>query len=145
MKDLFIKNSKFDINALTEAKEFLFELKEVIESTYILKLRKVVDYQDETVFTFSGSDSEYGSRFRLIANIDGTITFDGHSIRMEHDEYERLKGEGFKFKNVQSNENNVWAKIKVGKITRDNIEWAVKGIVKTVEGRGNFTSLVLRR
>lgn len=152
MNDLFIKNSKFDVEKLREAKEFLLELKEIIVSSYNMKHAFITEKQDKTEFHFGDYypiwDGDKFSDFKLTAHMDGTITFEPKQIKISNEVYNQLVDEGVKFdlaKKAKYDEPFMLVKINVGKITRDNIETAVKYIVMTIEGEGHFKPLTLKR
>ena len=87
MENLFIKNSKFDIDKLKENKEFLHSLIGQIQSAFIVRHHREYTRQDSMEIEIGTREHVY-HKFEVDAK--GVISFRSHSFRILNKEAERL-------------------------------------------------------
>ena len=157
MSNIFIANSKFNLEKLKENKAFLLNLISQLREAYIIGYYKESDSGDTTEIEIGSRNSEYDTH-KFSVNGKGVITFQNAStqysnkdakmllkkypnsrVQWTKDYYKREHG-----KDIPESENNGWIDLSIN-ITKSNINDAIKDIVVTLETAGHAPAFTLRR
>jgi hypothetical protein len=142
MENLFVKNSKFNLEKLKENKAFLLELVGQIKDAYHVGFYNEENSADKTIVEIGSYRDAYNNH-TFEVNGKGVIAFESTAIEVP---IEKAKALFKKYPKTycQWNTETCWMRLKI-EISSANINSVIKDVVFAFETKGQAPAFTLKR
>lgn len=143
MENLFIANSKFNLEKLKENKAFLLDLVRQIKEAYIIKYYNEEDIGDKTEIAIGNCSRGYETH-KFSVDGKGIITFEGTFVKLPNDIAAQLMKK-YPTSRIQPHAHHSWVQVNITDISKKTIGKVIKDIVLIFETGGQNPAFTLRR